>query len=298
MVGEKQQCIDRIIAGIKRLEEEVLDVSDKIPAYDQRTYKQAIDALREKLNEKTAKSGPRSRFQFKKRTPAPASQDQPSTQSSFMSGDSTFDPKPITSASAIVDDDGAQVETGDSLGQLPSFARNYNEELARRVLSGEKGVHRPSFSVAKNITIDDHEGIHIMLPSSASRATTSGNITNMRRCIVDMTIPTSSAASGVPFAALALKNINSSLVVAGHVAGAAHLTGLRNCVVVVAARQVRIHECSNVDIYLWCASHPIIEDCTGMRFAPLPANYVRARVNCSLRLSPCKISPHKPRPRC
>jgi hypothetical protein len=45
--------------------------------------------------------------------------------------------------------------------------------------------------------------------------------------------------------------------------------------IVVVARQVRIHECSNVDIYLHCGSHPIIEDCSGMRFSPLPKAYVR-----------------------
>jgi hypothetical protein len=31
-----------------------------------------------------------------------------------------------------------------------------------------------------------------------------------------------------------------------------------------------MHDCVDVDVYLWCGSRPIIEDCRGVRFAPLP----------------------------
>jgi tubulin-specific chaperone C len=42
---------------------------------------------------------------------------------------------------------------------------------------------------------------------------------------------------------------------------------------VLTSRQVRVHECENVDLYLQCASRPIIEDCRAVRFAPLPDAY-------------------------
>jgi len=80
-------------------------------------------------------------------------------------------------------------------------------------------------------------------------------------------------ANGAPFAGLALKNIKNSLIVAGQVAGAAHITGVENSVIAVAARQVRMHDCKNVDIYLQCSSRPIIEDCSNIRFAPIPECY-------------------------
>jgi hypothetical protein len=86
-----------------------------------------------------------------------------------------------------------------------------------------------------------------------------------------MSIPT---ASGKPFAGLALKNIKSSLIVAGQVAGAAHMTAIMDSIVVVASRQVRMHDCRNVDVYLLCSSRPIIEDCQNIRFAPIPECYV------------------------
>lgn len=94
----------------------------------------------------------------------------------------------------------------------------------------------------------------------------------MQRCIVDMSVPT--AGKGGAFAGLMVKGVKECLVVAGHVAGAAHVTGVRDSVLVVAARQVRMHDCVNVDVYLHCASRPIIEDCENVRFSPIPGCYV------------------------
>jgi hypothetical protein len=71
-----------------------------------------------------------------------------------------------------------------------------------------------------------------------------------------------------------MRGIDDCLIVAGRVSGPCHITGIRRSTLVVSARQMRIHECEDVDVYLWCGSHPIIEDCKGMRFAPLPASYV------------------------
>lgn len=82
------------------------------------------------------------------------------------------------------------------------------------------------------------------------------------------------ASGGAPFAGLAMKNIKRSLIIAGHVDGAAHITGVEDSILVVASRQVRMHDCKNVDIYLHCSSRPIIEDCSNVRFSPIPESFV------------------------
>lgn len=155
----------------------------------------------------------------------------------------------------------------DVVGDLPSFPKNYNEEISRPGGS----VRKPSFSQASNVLISGHTGLHIILPKSAAHATSSGSLIKLNRCIVDMSVPT---VDGAPFMALTMNNIKNSLIVAGQVAGAAHITGVENSIIAVASRQVRMHECKNVDIYLQCASRPIIEDCSNVRFAPIPACYV------------------------
>jgi len=158
----------------------------------------------------------------------------------------------------------------DSVGDLPSFPKNYNEEMSKSSSTGGP-IRKPSFSQATNVNISGHTGLHIILPSSASRATSSGSVTKLEKCILDMSIPT---ANGAPFAGLALKNIKRSLVIAGQVAGAAHITGVEDSIIVVTSRQVRMHDCKNVDVYLHVASRPIIEDCTNVRFSPIPDCYV------------------------
>jgi hypothetical protein len=124
---------------------------------------------------------------------------------------------------------------------------------------------------SKSVNISSHNGLHILLPSSASHATSSGSVTNLRRCVVDMSIPT---AEGEPFAGLAVKNIKQCLLICGTVGGAAHITGVEGSVIVVTTRQLRMHECKNCVVYLYANSRPIIEDCQGIQFAPLPAHYV------------------------
>ncbi|RFU24570.1 hypothetical protein B7463_g11767, partial [Scytalidium lignicola] len=234
--GERQDAIDYCLAGIARLSNEVTDASTFIPAYDQRTYAQAIKALSEKLQETRAKIAPKARFQFKtsnknnsaisltdaaelaaqKRVHSPATKNIASNESSIA----TTPANPMTPQSER-----------DGLGDLPPFPKNYNEEMNR---SPEGPIRKPSFSQASNIDISGHTGLHIILPSTASRATSFGSVTKLNRCIVDMSVPT---ASGAPFAGLALKNIKNSVIIAGNVAGAAHITDVKDSVLVVASRQ-------------------------------------------------------------
>ncbi|KAL1884112.1 hypothetical protein VTK73DRAFT_6781 [Phialemonium thermophilum] len=254
--GERQDATERIMASISRLSNEVADASEYIPAYDLRTYSQTIKALSEQLNSVVSKWAPRNRFQFKSRASAPFS--TTSKHDFRRLGRAQENP------TATVSD--ATSEQRDAVGGLPS-EKNYNEEIGRQRGSDNR---RPSFSSATDITISDHAGLHIILPSTASRAASAGSLTKLRGCIVDMSGPTT---GGALFVSLTVRDVEKSLIVAGRVSGSAHITGVKDSIVVVAARQVRIHECTNVDFYLHCKSHPIIEDCSGLRFAPLPATY-------------------------
>ena len=124
-----------------------------------------------------------------------------------------------------------------------------------------------------SVSVDDHQGLHIMLPASGSTSTVPVSITSLDRCIVDMSIPT---ANGKPYASLTAKGVQESLLICGQVNGPAHITGVERSVIVVSCRQFRMHNCSNVDVYLSCSSNPIIEDCSNIRFGRIPKAYVSA----------------------
>jgi hypothetical protein len=149
-----------------------------------------------------------------------------------------------------------------------------HDDIADGIADGA-GVRRPSFSNATKIAISKHHSLHLVLPTSASHATSSGTISNLQHSVIDL----SSATDSAPFSALYLKNIKGSLIVCGQVAGAVHITDVENSVLVISCRQFRMHGSKKVDVYLHSASRPIIEDCGEVRFAPLPSAFVTSETS-------------------
>ena len=236
---------------------------------------QTVKSLTDQLNAELTKLAPaKPRFQFKRTAkPAASAAGVPAAADNrLLRGVPEKQPAAIAEA----EPDAAPTATA----ATSAVAKDYNAEIAAAGSSSSSssrdGVRKPSFSSAREVVLSGHTGLHIILPLSASRATAYGSLTDLATCVVDMSVPTASTArggGGAAFQSLMLRNIERSLIIAGHVQGAVHITGLKNCVVVVAARQVRIHECDRVDVYLRCGSRPIIEDCRRMRFAPLPQAY-------------------------
>lgn len=142
------------------------------------------------------------------------------------------------------------------------------------VSEGLKREQRSTPFAAKSVssvTVNNHDGLHIMLPAAGSSAAVPASATSLRRCVVDMSIPT---ANGKPYASLTAKGVTDSLLLCGRIDGPAHVTNVRNSIIVVNCRQFRMHDCKNVDVYLSSSSNPIIEDCTNIRFGRTPRAYV------------------------
>ncbi|KAK3290647.1 tubulin binding cofactor C-domain-containing protein [Chaetomium fimeti] len=284
--GVRQDAIEHILGAISRLSKEVADATAFVPAYDQRAYSDKVKSLEVQVNEAAAKfTSSKSRFRFKKR---PDSANTAATKADARRLDLT------TNASYAIELPSKPIP--DSASTPSSSTKNYNAEIANSGGEGLGiGIRKPSFSAAQDIALTDHIRVHIMLPASASRATSAGTLTNLHQCVVDMSLPTCTGTTsngngngttnpdacigiGTPFASLTLKDIQGSAIVAGHVNGPVHVTGLRDSVVMVVARQVRIHECRNVVFYLHCVSRPIVEDCRGVRFAKAPGVFTESNL--------------------
>ncbi|CAM9667462.1 unnamed protein product, partial [Ascophyllum nodosum] len=68
--------------------------------------------------------------------------------------------------------------------------------------------------------------------------------------------------------ALRVRRLTSSRVVCGAVKGPIYVEGCKDCVMLFAGRQLRVHDSQDVDLYVLVSSGPVIEDCRGLRFAP------------------------------
>lgn len=121
------------------------------------------------------------------------------------------------------------------------------------------------------INVSSHKNAHLLLPATSSLAGAHATFTKLNRCIIDRSSPSGTESS---LSALTIRDVGASLLIVGHVDGATHITSVVGSIIVVSSRQVRMHDCKDVDVYLHCASRPIIEDCTGVRFAQLPPRFV------------------------
>lgn len=276
--GERADAIDHCLAAIARLSAEVKDVSSSIPAYDRRTYSEAIKALSTKLQDARAKVAPRQKFSFKSSFTTKKNESAISlNDAAVLAGQKRLDAPGYTSdvsgtSSFVNTPYGTNSPANEQIGDYSNTIPEVPETESQPTSTSQAARLRMSFSQSTSIGINNHANQHIVLPASASHATSSGTLSNLHRCVVDMSSPT---ALGQPFATLTLKNIDQSLIICGHVSGAAHLTNVTNSVIVVASRQFRMHESKACDVYLHASGRPIIEDCSGVRFAPLPDVYLK-----------------------
>ncbi|KAJ5377409.1 uncharacterized protein N7496_004818 [Penicillium cataractarum] len=280
--GERADATDHCLAGIVRLSNEVKDAASYIPTYDQRVYAEAIKALQEKLNETRAAFEPRAKFSFKTKKNASAislsdaavlaaegrrgvpGYRSPGASSVGSSANST----PNYPSTPLNEPDKQHQERPEIAPT--SFPAMSDADMESKAPAQYKASHSFAAQGISNVSVDNHYGLHIMLPASGSTSTVPASITSLRHCVVDMSIPT---ADGKPYASLTVKNIEESLLICGQVNGPAHITGMDHSVIVVSCRQFRMHNCKDVDVYLSCSSNPIIEDCSNIRFARIPKAY-------------------------
>ncbi|CEJ57225.1 putative tubulin-specific chaperone c [Penicillium brasilianum] len=280
--GERADATDHCLAGIVRLSNEVKDAASYIPTYDQRVYAEAIKALQEKLNEARAAFEPRAKFSFKtKKNPSAISlsdaallaaegrRSVPGYRSPGASSVGSSANNTPNYPSTPLNEPDKQHQERPEIAPT-SFPATSDGDMESKAPAQSKAPHSFAAQGVSNVSVDDHYGLHIMLPASGSTSTVPASITSLRHCVVDMSIPT---ADGKPYASLTVKDIEESLLICGQVNGPAHITGMDHSVIVVSCRQFRMHNCKDVDVYLSCSSNPIIEDCSNIRFTRIPKAY-------------------------
>ena len=116
------------------------------------------------------------------------------------------------------------------------------------------------------------EAKHVTLTPLEKNGAFTASLEDIAKSCVDISLQASQEA---PFATLMVLDVEKSLLVLGNIAGSAHMTGIADSAIFVTAQQIRLHNCHEVVLYVRCSSRPIIEGCTGIRFAPLNYLFVR-----------------------
>ncbi|EPQ67277.1 Bgt-1621 [Blumeria graminis f. sp. tritici] len=261
---EVQSAIDSVLVGITNLSNQVSDNSQRISAYHMRTF------IQENLAQMRVRLAPKPKFRFKSKR---------------------IDSKTVQNNDLwprIISKDPSNIEDGAAIFSLPKSSPQEMMTVADMSTNRTSSTENPSLSSgnpiegllpenqdvhihklqqATYIDISNCEDKHVTLPMSPYTLIKSAAITCISRCVVDMSNP---VASNIVLASLTIKNIKDSIVIVGQVDGAAHVTKVEDSILLLASRQVRVHECHNVKIYLHSTSRPIIEDCRSIQFAPIP----------------------------
>lgn len=70
-----------------------------------------------------------------------------------------------------------------------------------------------------------------------------------------------------------IEHTTDSTISLGACCTSVYLDSVKNCTIQILSHQLRIHECADCRLYVRVQSHPIIEDCSNMGFAPYTYTY-------------------------
>ncbi|KND01704.1 uncharacterized protein SPPG_03499 [Spizellomyces punctatus DAOM BR117] len=235
-----------LLVKTSELGKKLTEAAVYLPAYDQRQCSALLKDLQECLS---SSNPPRAKFSFASRKSKAAKEEVTTKRST-------------ATLETAVQDATATGGKGDIFGEAELTA------IPKSPQEGRKHSALPPADPTHSRTIADYVDRYVNLPGAADAeglATASKDyyLLNLDRCVISMLT--------TPVAALHAKKLRNCLVIAGPIAGSVLLENCENCVFVLACRQFRMHHTMHADVFLHIPSHPIIEDCDKIRFAPYPA---------------------------
>ena len=237
------------------LQELINDSARFLAAFDVRKAQAALAALGDAVGAARAAVLPRKRFTFSKKAApaAPAAPAAAALSAAAPAGAGAPAPPPAARAAAY-DEDEYTIE--DLVGATVVIARGTFSA------AGAADVARLEAEVAALGGGAAPAALGAAL--RRARALAGGRDVRLQRC-TDCTFVLLDVLRAVRADALTRCTVLTSAV-----AGSVLLHSSRDCVVVAAARQFRLHTSERCDFWLRARSHPIIEDCAALRFAPYP----------------------------
>lgn len=141
----------------------------------------------------------------------------------------------------------------------PSATASYTDTLC--------GI-RPAVAESLLPVSSSESGSYIISPLAAGKDSGACSLASRHNCIINL--PATRQQSESVLSSLAIQDVTQSVIVCGTVEGPIHVSGVKSSVIQVKARQFRIHNSRDVDVYMSCASRPTLENSTNIRLAKLP----------------------------
>ena len=140
--------------------------------------------------------------------------------------------------------------------QTPGTCLLFNRKTERISLRPTDFSHQPddtNSTLSNNLLNDYHQLMTYRL-----------QITSCDNCLISVPLLLGSAR---------LENVSNSIILLGPCSTSVYLENCSNCHVFIICHQLRIHTTIDTCLYVRVHSHPIIEDCKGLRFSPNFTSY-------------------------
>ncbi|CAG8577255.1 14233_t:CDS:2 [Dentiscutata erythropus] len=218
-----------LLQRISELEKKTTDASRFLPPYDQRQSILQVRALIEDLNTKKAELTPKSKFSFKSRKATGSTE------------------KSMTAESNKIINNNLEVITPNN--EIVPITTSLNQNFQTVTLNNRQNCY---ISVNSYLTNLEEPGEKVM----------DFQISNLDHCIVNL------VSSNVTIGAIHIKRLKDTIIMASPVRSSILIYDCERCVFLIGCHQFRMHTSRQMTIYLHTTSHPIIEDCNNILFAP------------------------------
>eukprot|EP01038_Epipyxis_sp_PR26KG_P005691 gene5691-7857_t len=208
-----------------------------LPPYDIRRTQEIIETLSKEVKQMETKLIPKKKFAFSSKKTQPSSDSKPEQLPQ--------DEKLIASISSDLKDPTPQANSGDLISAIDEFKVPGSFSILNK--TNENLVMK---SIDFKESMDNSISIQLLI----------------RDCL-ESTMQIESSIGSVR-----VETTTNCSIFLGPCLTSVYLEGVVDSTIFIACHQLRIHKCKNCKLYVQVNSHPIIEDCQEMGFAPYKSN--------------------------
>ncbi|KIO20060.1 hypothetical protein M407DRAFT_30290 [Tulasnella calospora MUT 4182] len=225
-----------------------------LPAYDQRLCNEQMDLLESGLETLRSRAGSRGKFSFKKKAPSAASTPAPTPASTPASASVSTTPAPAEPMDVKPDVRAESAPVERPMDTEPwSNATRYGRQFGniRDAIISASSFFRPEEADKKSLRVEI-------------------TLVSLRNCLINLLPAADPQGKEIEVTALYARDLESCVIIAGHIPGSVRLEKVRLAIFVGGCHQLRMENCESVAVYSAIKTAPAIENSTLIGFGPYP----------------------------
>lgn len=248
--GEKQTTIQRAKQQLDQLQQYVTVSTIALPPYDRKRSQEMLETLKKDWKEVETILVPKKKFAFSNRSKVTSSSSSSATSTINLTN-ALAQPAPTTNTNSISLLPPGSFVISDQSGEMISLR---HPPITDAITTTFFFTTTPTTLKTDETNKSDNKSD--LLPQLY--------IKNNKGCTISLPWLSGSVR---------IENCEDCEIFLGPCMTSVYLEGATRCGIFACGHQLRIHNCHSSQLYVRVQSHPIIEDCSEMKFAPYSLSY-------------------------